>query len=37
MTLAPTDVDALRRASDDDVVYCPECGCILVRTHESGL
>jgi predicted nucleic acid-binding Zn-ribbon protein len=37
MTLAPTDVDALRRASDDDVGYCPECGCILVRTHESGL
>lgn len=37
MALAPTDVDALRKAAADDVVYCPECGCILVRTHESGL
>ncbi|GGO67447.1 hypothetical protein GCM10010910_29240 [Microbacterium nanhaiense] len=37
MTLAPTDVDALRRAAEDDVVNCPECGCIMVRTYESGL
>lgn len=37
MTLAPTDVDTLRRAAEDDVVYCPECGCIMVRTYESGL
>lgn len=37
MSLAPTDVDALRKAAADDVVYCPECGCIMVRTHESGL
>ena len=37
IALAPTDVDALRRVAADDVVYCPECGCIMVRTHESGL
>ena len=23
--------------ADDLVVNCPECGCILVRTGESGL
>jgi len=37
MVLAGTDVQALRQAADDDVVMCPECGCILVRTDESGL
>ena len=37
MVLAGTDLHALRQAADDDVVTCPECGCILVRTDESGL
>ncbi len=37
MVLAGTDLQVLRRAADDDVVMCPECGCILVRTGESGL
>ncbi|WP_309064353.1 zinc ribbon domain-containing protein [Microbacterium sp.] len=37
MVLAGTDITAIRRAADDDIVSCPECGCILVRTDESGL
>lgn len=37
MMLPSTDIAEIRRAADDAVVYCPECGCILVRTEESGL
>lgn len=37
MTLAPSDISALRALADDDVAQCPECGGILVRTEESGL
>ena len=37
MVLAGTDLQTLRQAADDDVVMCPECGCILVRTGDSGL
>lgn len=37
MELSGTDIEKLRTASDDAVVTCPECGCILVRTEESGL
>lgn len=37
MALAPIDVAALRKAADDEVIHCPECGCIIVRTAESGL
>lgn len=37
MVLAGTDLQTLRQAAEDDVVLCPECGCILVRTDESGL
>lgn len=37
MVLAGTDLNALRQAADDDVVTCPECGCVLVRDDESGL
>ena len=37
MVLAGTDLQRLRQAADDDVVTCPECGCILVRTGDSGL
>ncbi|MGO3720072.1 zinc ribbon domain-containing protein [Microbacterium gubbeenense] len=37
MALAPTHVAQLRKAADDEVFYCPECGCIIVRTAESGL
>ncbi|MEV4734985.1 MULTISPECIES: zinc ribbon domain-containing protein [unclassified Microbacterium] len=35
--LPGTDIAEIRRAAEDAVVSCPECGCILVRTEESGL
>jgi predicted nucleic acid-binding Zn-ribbon protein len=37
MVLAGTDLQAARLAAVDEVITCPECGCILVRTEESGL
>lgn len=37
MVLSGTDLQTLRSAPKDLVVTCPECGCILVRTEESGL
>ena len=37
MMLPSTDLNDIRNAADDLVVSCPECGCILVRTEESGL
>ncbi len=37
MVLSGTDLGDLRQARPDDVVTCPECGCILVRDGESGL
>jgi predicted nucleic acid-binding Zn-ribbon protein len=37
MVLSGTDLNVLRQAAEDDVVMCPECGCILVRDEESGL
>lgn len=37
LELDRTAVAALRSAPDDEVVYCEECGVILVRTAESGL
>jgi len=37
MVLSGTDLNAVRQAAADAVVLCPECGCILVRTEESGL
>jgi predicted nucleic acid-binding Zn-ribbon protein len=37
MVLAGTDLQTIRQAAEDDVVNCPECGCILVRTEDSGL
>lgn len=37
MMLSGTDLTAVRRAPSDEVVSCPECGAILVRTEESGL
>lgn len=35
MVLPPSDLAAVRRAQTDEVVFCPECGAILVRTEES--
>ncbi|MEZ3161044.1 C4-type zinc ribbon domain-containing protein [Microbacterium sp. BWT-B31] len=37
MVLSGIDLQAVRQAAEDAVVMCPECGCILVRTDESGL
>lgn len=37
MVLSGTDLNAVRAATEDDVVMCPECGCILVRGQDSGL
>lgn len=32
MELGPVDLEEIRRAADDQVARCPECGRILVRT-----
>lgn len=37
MVLSGTDINLIRKAADDEVLSCPECGAILVRTEESGL
>jgi uncharacterized protein len=37
MTLTGSDLEAVRRAPADDVVFCPDCGAVLVRTEESGI
>lgn len=37
MVLAGTELTGIRRQPEDALVSCPECGCILVRTEESGL
>jgi len=37
MVLAGTDLAEVKAAADDDVVFCPQCSAILVRTDESGI
>jgi len=37
MVLSGTDITEIRKAASDEVLSCPECGAILVRTEESGL
>jgi predicted nucleic acid-binding Zn-ribbon protein len=37
MTLTGSDLEQVRAAPADDVVFCPDCGAILVRTEESGI
>jgi uncharacterized protein len=37
LELDRTALSALRAAPPDEIVYCEECGVILVRTPESGL
>lgn len=37
MELSRADLDAVRAAPADEVVRCPECRSIMVRTEESGL
>ncbi|RUR00788.1 zinc ribbon domain-containing protein [Labedella endophytica] len=37
MTLTGNDLATVRSAVSDEVLSCPECGAVLVRTEESGL
>ncbi|TFD35143.1 hypothetical protein E3T40_08985 [Cryobacterium sp. TMT1-19] len=37
MTLTGSDLDAVRSSPADEVLFCPDCGAILVRTQESGI
>lgn len=37
IVLPASDLADVQKAADDDIVFCPECGTILVRTDESGL
>jgi predicted nucleic acid-binding Zn-ribbon protein len=37
IVLPGTDINSIRRAAEDEIVFCPECGCILVRIEEAGL
>lgn len=34
MTLSPGDLAEVRAAAEDDIVFCPDSGCILVRSAE---
>ena len=34
MKLSPGDLAEIRSAADDDIVFCPDSGCILVRSAE---
>ncbi|MBG6180184.1 zinc ribbon domain-containing protein [Arthrobacter sp. CAN_A1] len=36
MQLSPGDLADLRKAADDDIVFCPDSGAILVRSAEWG-
>jgi predicted nucleic acid-binding Zn-ribbon protein len=37
MTLTGNDLETVRKAPADEIVFCPDCGAILVRTEESGI
>jgi predicted nucleic acid-binding Zn-ribbon protein len=37
MTLTGSDLEEVRAKPADDIVFCPDCGAILVRTEESGI
>lgn len=37
MTLTGSDLQTVRASASDEVVFCPDCGAILVRTEESGI
>ncbi|MCC9204461.1 zinc ribbon domain-containing protein [Arthrobacter sp. zg-Y769] len=36
MQLSPGDLADIRKAADDEIVFCPDSGCILVRSAEWG-
>lgn len=37
MTLTGSDLANVRQAPADDVIFCPDCDAVLVRTEESGI
>ncbi|MEJ3403220.1 C4-type zinc ribbon domain-containing protein [Rathayibacter sp. YIM 133350] len=37
MTLTGVDLETVRTAPADEVLFCPDCGRILIRTEESGI
>jgi predicted nucleic acid-binding Zn-ribbon protein len=37
MVLSGTDLQRMRAIAPDEVIHCPECGCVLVRGEDSGL
>lgn len=37
ISLTGVDLEAVRTAAADEVLFCPDCGRILVRTEESGV
>ena len=37
MTLTGNDLEEVRAKPADEIVFCPDCGAILVRTEESGI
>ena len=37
MSLTGSDLETVRTAPTDEVLFCPDCGRILVRTEESGI
>jgi hypothetical protein len=37
MTLTGSDLAEARQASADEIIFCPDCGAVLVRTDESGI
>jgi len=37
MTLTGSDLADARQAPADEVIFCPDCGAVLVRTEESGI
>ncbi len=37
MGITGNDLEAVRNTAEDQVVFCPDCGRILVRTEESGI
>ncbi|MCW1250188.1 DNA-binding protein [Acaricomes phytoseiuli] len=36
MRLSPGDLAEIGKAAEDDIVFCPDSGCILVRSSEWG-
>ncbi|WP_104129193.1 zinc ribbon domain-containing protein [Cryobacterium sp. Y57] len=37
MTITGSDLADVRQAPADEVIFCPDCGAVLVRTEESGI